>query len=402
LWQYEHQLGVQYSFSPQEFKQGDQWNWYDRPLVANYSGFYRLPLANPESVEHEVEARPGTFGFDEATRKFRLPPSSGGPELNFFASRSTIDTGLETLSTRTIQNIPGVLSIVEQDVQQDLTVNNDLGWRLSLPVREIGTIRSTLSSGLDYKQYGLTSYKTNNFFFSVITVNPDGTTNPPVTSLVSSPVPTTHKGFNYLPLSFRWDASRPDTNGLTTLGAGFSANPWFSGSLANLQNTTGSSQSTGHWVVFTGNFSREQTIYKDWKLSFRADAQWASEPLVSNEQFGNGGVNSVRGYHEGEEFGDNGWHISLEQKTPGQVIGLVYPKNPLIVRGSVYMDYGETYLIDPNGRPGRVPLWGAGFGAVASIGTHFEARFLFSCPFVRTAFTEPYQPRFDFSLSAQF
>src|SRR5262249_54457579 len=86
LWQYEHQLGVQYSFSPEQFKQGDQWNWYDRPLVANYSGFYRLPLANPEAIEHEVETRPGTFGFDEATRKFRLPPASGGPELNFYGS----------------------------------------------------------------------------------------------------------------------------------------------------------------------------------------------------------------------------------------------------------------------------------------------------------------------------
>jgi hemolysin activation/secretion protein len=402
LWQYEHSLGLQYSFSPEQFKEGDQWDWYDRPLVANYSAFYRLPLANPEALENVVGTTPGSFGFDEATRKFRLPGPSGGPELNFFASRSTIDTGVETLSTHTITDIPGVLSIVEQDVQQDLTVNNDLGFRLSAPIRQSGTIRSTFSTGLDYKDYSLTSYKTNNFFFSIITKNPDGSTNPPVTSLVSSPVPTTRKAVDYLPLTFRWDATRPDTNGITTLGMGMISSPWYSGSQLDYARAVGSARATGKWVVFTGNFWREQRIYKDWKLSLHADAQWASEPLLSNEQFGNGGVNGVRGYREGEEFGDNGWRITLEQKTPAHVVGLVYGKNPLVVRGSFYMDYGETYLIDPNGRAGRVPLWGAGFGGVASIGSHFEARFLFSLPFLRTATTEPYQPRFDFSLSAQF
>jgi len=215
-------------------------------------------------------------------------------------------------------------------------------------------------------------------------------------------VPTTRKAVDYLPLAFRWDGSRPDTNGETTLGMGLSANPWFSGSLSNLQEATGSSRSTGHWLALTGNFSRDQKVYKDWRLALRLDAQWASEPLLSNEQFGNGGVNGVRGYREGEEFGDTGWRITLEQKTPPHVVGLVYGKNPLVLRGSFYMDYGETYLLDPNGRDGRVPLWGAGFGGVASVGPHFEARFLFSWPFLRTLTTEPYQPRFDFSLSAQF
>ena len=38
-----HSLGVQYSFSPEDYKGGDQWNFYDRPLVANYSAFYRMP-----------------------------------------------------------------------------------------------------------------------------------------------------------------------------------------------------------------------------------------------------------------------------------------------------------------------------------------------------------------------
>src|SRR5262249_567293 len=113
LWQLEHSLGLQYSFSPEEFKAGEQWGWYDRPLIANYSGFYRLPLGEPESVESSLAVNPGSFGFDEATRRFRLPPASGRPEVSFYASRSTIDTGLLILSEGVLQDIPGVITVRE-------------------------------------------------------------------------------------------------------------------------------------------------------------------------------------------------------------------------------------------------------------------------------------------------
>ena len=49
LWQQEHSLGIQYSFSPESYKMGSQWDFYDQPLVANYSGFYRMPLGSPDS-----------------------------------------------------------------------------------------------------------------------------------------------------------------------------------------------------------------------------------------------------------------------------------------------------------------------------------------------------------------
>ncbi len=134
----------------------------------------------------------------------------------------------------------------------------------------------------------------------------------------------------------------------------------------------------------------------------RADGQWASQPLISNEQFGTGGVASVRGYQEGQVFGDTGWHVSLEQRTPGHVVGYFNADNPLTIRGSIYTDYAESYLLDPQGRPVRTPLWGAGLGFVASIGSTWEARFLFSEPFLGAGGSEPWQPFFNFSLTAQF
>jgi hemolysin activation/secretion protein len=405
LWDWEHSVGLQYSFSPEAMKTGDQWEFYDRPLVANYSGFYRMPIGDPEPIAASVANSPGNFGYDEATRKFRLPAPSGRPELNFYASRSTIDTDVMTVFRGNIFSTNNA-SLDRQDVQQDLTVNNDIGSRLSVPLAVTANFQSGFSGGLDFKEYNLTSSKTNIFTYTTFildTISNPGhvTTNINVSRRFSN-VPTTHRRLEYLPVALRYDASMRDRFGLSTFGLGMSLNTAYSGSAPNVQSITGSSQSSGHWFVLNPGISRDFFIHTNWVMSLRADGQWASEPLISNEQFGVGGVNSVRGYREGEVFGDDGWRVSLEQKTPPHIVGSLFGNNQLSIRGSVYMDYGEAYLIDPLGRNSRVPLWGVGFGGVAAIGSHWEARLLFSWPLLRTFTTEPGQPRFDFGLTAQF
>jgi hemolysin activation/secretion protein len=141
---------------------------------------------------------------------------------------------------------------------------------------------------------------------------------------------------------------------------------------------------------------------EQWQLSLRANGQWANERLVSTEQFGIGGVASVRGYHEGEVFGDTGWRFSMEQFTPPHVVGIVYGHNALTIRGSAYMDCGTVYTVDTEGLPDRTELWSTGVGLTASVGSFWDARFLFSVPLLGTATTEAYQPFFNFALTAQF
>jgi hemolysin activation/secretion protein len=459
LWQLEQSIGVQYSFSPQEYKSsspyvenayndqkeqngkttiplytdlynsGTRWNFYDLPQVANYSTFYRIPLGSPAAIEDIVASNPGSFGYDEATRKFNVPPPSGQPDLTFFASRSTIDSGLLTTSPNANPGFNGTNSLVQNSVQQDLTVNNDLGFRLNIPLPVTDDdYHSSISAGLDFKDYTLKSYAINGFttFAGEIDVNSP----PPITnSVVSSsfiPVPITVSRMDYLPLSLRYDASLHDSLGLTTWGLGLSANTWYSATttfssaitstngittdqitntkgLKSLQRISGSSESTGYWVVLNPSFSQQIAIRPDWILTFRADGQWASEPLISNEQFGIGGVNSVRGYREGEVFGDSGYHFSLEQQTAPLMVGYVSGSTPLMLRGSIYTDFARTFLLDPPaGQPNGVLLWGAGVGGVATIGSHWEARFLFSVPLLSDDLTEAYHPFFNFSLTAQF
>jgi hemolysin activation/secretion protein len=402
LWQLEHSLGVQYGFSPEQFKLGNQWDFYDRPLVANYSGFYRMPLGSPEPVEDIIAKNRESFGYSEATHKFNLPPPSGQTELTLYASRSTIDTGVQTLLSSVIYNVPGVRQISRQDFQQDITINEDLGFRLNKSLPEINDVRSSLSGGLDFKTYSLTDYKTNTFNFTEITRKPDGSLNPPIVSSVISPVPVTARRLEYLPLALRYDGTLRGLFGVATFGLGVSGNAWYSGSSSNLQSITGSAKSTGHWISLDPNLTWNITVYTNWMLTITANGQWASEPVISTEQFGAGGVNSVRGYHEGEVFGDDGWHISVEQQTPSHVVGMVHGSVPLTVRGSVYMDYARTFLIDPQGRPGSVGLWGVGFGGVASLGPNWEARFLFSLPLLDAGTTVAGHPYFNFGLTAQF
>lgn len=403
LWQMEHSAGVQYSMSPESYKAGDQWNFYDQPLVANYSAFYRLPLGTPESIEKAVEFNPGSFGYDEATRRFNLPAPSGRPELNIYASRSTIDTGIATLLNETISNNP-TNSLTRHDVQQDITINEDIGMRLSLPLKPTATFQSGFSFGLDFKHYNLASHKTNIFTLKNIETDTTGGTVQYITNIsydVSS-VPATVRDLSYLPLQLRYDANWHGPAGNIVLGTGITRNLWFSGTIAQLQNVTGSTRSSGGWVAINPSLSGDIFIHTNWTLSFRLDGQVATEPLISNEQFGAGGMASVRGYHEGEVFGDQGWHGSIELKTPPHVVGVIQSGDALTIRGSAFMDYAQTVLIDPQGRSGTMSLWGVGFGGVATLGSHWEARFIFGLPLIATTTTPAGEPRFNFSLTSQF
>ena len=427
LWQLEHSLGVQYSFSPGQFKPGQQWDFYDVPAVANYSAFYRLPLGSPEPVENLIANNPGNFGYDEATHKFNLPPPSGRPDLTFFASRSTIDTGVTTSPTTdyptTFTNNNQVFTehLYNNKTHEDTTVNQDIGSRLSFPLPAAAGFQSTLSGGLDFKTYNLSSGETN---ISVVngyeTDNNTGQSIPLHYQIISA-VPFTVKKLEYLPLAARYDLNWRDPLGTASLGLGLSANAWYSSYVSKtssdtngnpvtvntygkkaFQEITGSTNSSGHWFVLTPSFSHSFEFYTNWPVSLRADGQWASEPLISNEQYGIGGVNSVRGYHEGEAFGDTGWHVSLEQQTPPHVVGMAYGNTPLTVRGSLFMDYGAAYLLDPQGRPDCVQLWGAGLGLTASVGPHWQSRFLVSLPLIGTGATKQDEPFFNFVLTAQF
>ena len=402
LWQLDQAVGVQYTFSEQEYKQGDNWMPFDRPLVANYSTFYRMPLSPPDSLAETAAQSAGRFGYNEATRKFDLPPATGAPELNFYASGSTIDTSVLPGPRKPLFVTNGS-SLYQQTIHQDLTYNDALGFRLTQPWPDLSGFRTHAQVGMDFKNYKEVNYETND---TIVTQHGVTSTGQPFTTntVTPAPVPTTRSSLFYIPLTLHWDADRGGSSGITALGLNYSPNLSYSGSRQHLEGIAGSPEASGFWHVVTGYVSREQNLPHDWKLALRADGQWASEPLIANEQFGAGGVSGVRGYREGEVFGDSGWRVTSEAKLPAYRIGYAGQgtKRPLIVRASFFMDYADTYLNDPQGRRPDTPLWGAGFAGGASLGTHFNGMLMFAWPLLSTPTTEAYHVRVAFSLSAQF
>jgi hemolysin activation/secretion protein len=114
----------------------------------------------------------------------------------------------------------------------------------------------------------------------------------------------------------------------------------------------------------------------------------------------------VRGYLNGEAYGDNGWHATIEPQTPQLNIGMAGNEGdevPCYVRGSVFTDYGEIYRIDSFAGSARsLDYWGAGFGVTANIGNHLDARLTVAWPLISQNLAAAGTIHIYFGIGAQF
>ncbi len=405
LWNLEHTIGLQYSFSLQQMKANSipAWRAIDIPAIASYSAFYRLPLSKIQSIPEQIEANPDRFGYDETTRQFRLPPPSGRSELNFFASRSTTDTGVKLGERKEVAKPP--FSIFSQDSGQDLSLNESAGLRWSLPIANGRSWRASVSAGFDAKSFSLRSYNTNNFFFRS-EIPPEVPGFPPtvVESRQASPQPVRRFDLDYLPFSIQEDLVRSDKAGTWSFRGGLSFNvagqPFSSGSA--FRGPAGSTNASGTFVIGQATLSRDQRIYEEWTVLLRVDGQWASEPLISNEQFPIGGNAGPRGYIEGERFGDHGLRATVEPRLPTLDIGMVDGTMPMKVRLSIFSDFAISELIESGGRRQTVHLWSSGIAVGASIGSRLDFRATLGWPLLDGPLSKAAEPRVYFGLAAQF
>lgn len=95
-----------------------------------------------------------------------------------------------------------------------------------------------------------------------------------------------------------------------------------------------------------------------WEASAKLDFQLSSQPLVSPEQMQAGGMESVRGYYEGEAAGDAGWRLRTEIKTPSLMdIG------GLGLRAVGFIEGAQLWLNSPlPGQTSEFTLASAGLG----------------------------------------
>lgn len=421
LWQLEHQIGVQYSFAPFNYRPGGIYYFspIDLPLLANYSAYYRLPLGGQQSIQQEIDKSAGQYGFNQVTHQFQMPPPSGRPELTIYASRSPSDTGVQLTTAKNVITTP-LLKIDSFDSGQNLTLNEGVGGKFSFPLPVIGRLASTFLIGADYKHYQLASFNSNNFTSSFTYTN--GLAGPTtVVTTVTSPQPVHQATADYFPINIGINGSLPDSWGSTFFNAQANFNLATIGSLSQLAysastfdvtsnahthvvSTNSQNNAKNNYLTVQLGASREQRIYKDWTVLLRADGQWADAPLFSNEQFGMGGNGGVRGYAEGENFGDTGWRVMIEPRTPLVNIGMVDGDVPFWVRASVFMDYGETYLLEKISAASQdtAQFWGFGTSLTANIGSHLDGRLTVAVPLIASAITPAWDVHVYFGVGAQF
>lgn len=77
------------------------------------------------------------------------------------------------------------------------------------------------------------------------------------------------------------------------------------------------------WAYARGDLSWRRRMAADTAMIFRLGAQLSGQPLISNEQFAAGGLDSVRGYYESQELGDYGvyWQYELESPSVHRWLG---------------------------------------------------------------------------------
>lgn len=403
LWQLEHQIGAEYNFSPQETKPDDASRpFYDQPAVVSYSAFYRIPLSLGRNLRENYADQPVDFGYDQVTHRFNLPPLTGGPEFIAFASRSTSDTGAHAGPVIPITET-ATLNVFNQTLERNPTTTGDVGTRFIVPLPQVKTVQSSLSFGWDYKAYQTGSLVTN------LTTVEQFTTNPP--TLINSAIVTnatlSDTSLHYLPLSWGWSGSRSDKWGSTSLN--FNQNLFLSGlswSREEFQRLAASRSAGGNYTTLLLGLVREQRLFGEWSSLLRANGQWSSAPLINNEQFALGGTGGVRGYQEGEVYGDTGWRLQFDLRAPPVNVGY-FPDPagdiPATLRCSWFMDYGQTYLIDrPAIANDMVQQWGTGLGFFLTVGQHIDARLTLGWALQDTPLTRAGTCRAYFSVGVQF
>ena len=80
--------------------------------------------------------------------------------------------------------------------------------------------------------------------------------------------------------------------------------------------------SNARWKALRGNVNYVSSLSGNWQWSVRSALQYSSDALIAGEQFGLGGVASVRGTPERPVAGDRGLSTALEVTTPELMSGL--------------------------------------------------------------------------------
>ena len=212
----------------------------------------------------------------------------------------------------------------------------------------------------------------------------------------------TRTPITYMPLSFSYSASLRDAwEGLTQFSGGLNLS--FRGLVSDQREFEMKRyKGRANYLYFTAGIHRTQKLPLEMGLFIKVDGQVADQPLIANEQYAAGGMESVRGYKESEALGDHAIHGTIEFSFPDPLRRSGIAKWFQI---SPYLFYDTAILTVKEPLPGQdrnVTLQGAGAGLRGSLTKYLEYEFDWAVALNKTDRIEKNDSRIYFRLKAQF
>jgi len=183
-----------------------------------------------------------------------------------------------------------------------------------------------------------------------------------------------------LPVSFRWDGTRRDESGRTSLTVGLTHHWRGSAGKESCRSDFNRVRfgADADYTIWNLALRRVHKLPKGWTLLATAAAQLTDDKLLPAEEFGAGGAATVRGYETREVQGDRGFNLKLEARTPP--LPKVLPKRVKErdvqeeTQLVIFYDYGRIIVKDAlPGEEDDYAISGMGMGIRISLFKSIEA-----------------------------
>ncbi|NOT12380.1 MAG: ShlB/FhaC/HecB family hemolysin secretion/activation protein [Methylococcaceae bacterium] len=156
-----------------------------------------------------------------------------------------------------------------------------------------------------------------------------------------------------------------------------------------------------NYMYLTGGLNFRQDLPYGMEFASRFSGQIADSPLISNEQFSMGGVDTVRGYHETEALSDDGVTASLELYSPR-----LNPESWEFVnklRALVFVDSAKGWVKKAlAGNQSHMELASSGVGLNFQLWKYFVGELSIAVPFIEQGSVRKGESRFDFRIASEF
>ena len=128
-----------------------------------------------------------------------------------------------------------------------------------------------------------------------------------------------------------------------------------------------------NYEIYRWAVNHNRALPADWQMRVAMNGQYTTDMLVTGEQFGLGGADSIRGFFEREITNDLGYRGTLEVYTPdfGGWTGISGART----RALVFFDFGGVRRNRPSpAEPHGAHVWSTGVGLRFSQGTNLAFR----------------------------